>query len=154
MVNAIDKNCVVLFLDFDGVLHSRGGATAGERFSKRPMLEALLRESDLQHVVIVIASTWREVYPLRELASIFSNDIRPRIIDTTPTLSDTTSDYLRYREIREWLNLHSTVSRWVALDDAVEDFPHSKRGNLIFTNPDIGLESGVISRLRDMLKSS
>lgn len=153
-MNNIDKNCVVLFLDFDGVLHACGGAIAGERFSKKPMLEALLRESDLRHVVVVISSTWREVYPLRKLASIFSDDIRPRIIDVTPTLFDTASDYLRYREIREWLNLHPDVSRWVVLDDAMEDFPHSKRGNVIFTNPDIGLEGAVVSKLRVLLKSN
>lgn len=152
---AIEKfDCVVLFLDFDGVLHPRGGATAGKRFSKIPLLESLLREPGLEHVVIVIASTWREAYSLKSLTSVFSDDIRPRIIDTTPILNEFVSDYLRYREIREWLSSHPEVSRWAALDDAVGDFPQNNLSNVVFTNPDIGLEEFGISELRRVLEQA
>lgn len=144
----------VLFLDFDGVLHPRGGAVAGERFCKKAMLEGLLREPDLQHVLIVISSTWREVYPLRRLAQIFSDDIRHRVIDTTPVLGGDAPDFLRYREIRAWLNLHPAVSRWVALDDAVDDFPHGLRASGISTNPDVGLGDLELSKLRARLTAS
>ncbi len=148
----VSSENVVLFLDFDGVLHPRGGAAAGERFSKRPFLEALLRESCLQHVVIVISSTWREAYSLKSLVGVFSEDIQPRVIGATPILDDSATDYLRYREIREWLNKHPVISRWVALDDAVEDFPHGRRMNVVFTDPDVGLEQEAINSLRRLLE--
>lgn len=148
----VSSKSVVLFLDFDGVLHPRGGAAAGERFSKRPFLEALLRESSLQHVVIVISSTWREAYPLKSLVGVFSEDIQPKVIGATPILGDSTTEYLRYREIREWLNNHPVISRWVALDDAAEDFPHGKRTNVVFTDPDVGLERETINSLRRLLE--
>lgn len=143
---------VVLFLDFDGVLHPRGGAAAGDRFSKRDALEALLREPDMLHVVIVISSTWREAYSLKSLAGMFAEDIRPRIIDVTPMLDAGATDYSRYREIKAWLRDHPEISQWVALDDAIEDFPYGKRMNVIFTDPDIGLEQESIDLLRGLLR--
>lgn len=141
----------VLFLDFDGVLHPTGGESSGARFAKRPLLETLLREPDLCHVEIVISSTWREAYPLKQLVSIFSEDIRPRIIGATPTLADVAPRYLRYREIKSWLAAHPAINYWAALDDAIDDFPSDKRANVVFTNPAIGLEYDHLILLRRLL---
>jgi hypothetical protein len=52
---------VILFLDFDGVLHPEGEAhihDGGADFCFLPRLEALLRE--FPEVKIVISSAWRE----------------------------------------------------------------------------------------------
>lgn len=141
----------VLFLDFDGVLHPTGGESSGARFAKRPLLENLLREPDLCHVEIVISSTWREAYPLKQLISVFSEDIRPRIIGATPTLVDSVARHLRYREIKSWLVAHPEIDYWAALDDAIDDFPSDKRANVVFTNPAIGLEYDHLILLRRLL---
>lgn len=148
---AINSDSVVLFLDFDGVLHPRGGAMAGERFSKKSMLEGLLREPALLHILVVISSTWREAYPLKSLISIFSEDIQPRIIGAAPILNDIDSAYQRYREIKAWLSHHPEVSRWVALDDAAGDFPQGRGLSGVFTDPDVGLENSDIDSLRRLL---
>ena len=141
----------VLFLDFDGVLHPSGGESSGARFAKRPLLETLLREPDLCHVEIVISSTWREAYPLKQLVSVFSEDIRPRIIGVTPTLDDGAISHQRYREIKNWLVAHPEIVYWAALDDAIDDFPSEKRTNVVFTNPAIGLEYDHLILLRRLL---
>jgi hypothetical protein len=148
----INSDSVVLFLDFDGVLHPRGGALAGERFSKKSMLEELLREPALLHILLVISSTWREAYPLKSLVSIFSEDIQPRIIGATPILNDIDAAYQRYREIKAWLIRHPEVNRWVALDDAAGDFPQDGRLSSVFTDPDIGLKNSDIDSLRRLLE--
>lgn len=142
----------ILFLDFDGVLHPAGGAAADERFSRLPLLEALLREPEFQQVAVVIASTWREAYSLTSLARYFAEDIRPRIIGVTPTLEDDNDDeFLRYREIRAWLNHHPEVQRWAVLDDAVDEFPPGKRASVVFTRPLVGLQGDGIEALRRLL---
>ena len=141
----------MLFLDFDGVLHPSGGESSGARFSRRPLLETLLREPDLCHVEIVISSTWREAYPLKQLISFFSEDIRPRIIGVNPTLVDVAPRHLRYREIKSWLVAYPEIGHWAALDDAVDDFPSDRRANVVFTNPAIGLEHEHVILLRRLL---
>lgn len=71
---------MLLFLDFDGVLHPRA---AGENlFVHIPRIERVL--SDFPAVQVVISSSWREVTPLHELQAIFSEGMRLRIIGTTP----------------------------------------------------------------------
>jgi hypothetical protein len=44
---------MILFLDFDGVLHPKGGG--GPRCTKMALLEALLREPVATHVEIVVS---------------------------------------------------------------------------------------------------
>lgn len=141
----------VLFLDFDGVLHPKGGVGVDARLSRLPLLAALLAEPAMAHVGVVIASTWREAYSLAKLRGLFPATLQSRILDVTPQLDDVDSDYLRYREIRAWLNRHPQVNRWAALDDAEDEFPPGKRGNAIFTNPSIGLTEEDLLSLRQCL---
>ena len=141
----------ILFLDFDGVLHPVGGASSAGLFCRLPLLESLLREPELLQVSIVITSTWRQVYPLDRLLALFSLDIRPRVIDTTPVHKDEDSNFVRYREICAWLEIHPEVKRWVIVDDAESQFPSDKRANLVCTDPWIGLEIESLHALRQRL---
>ena len=143
---------VILFLDFDGVLHPVGGVQSGERFSRLPMLEALLRETAFRDVHIVISSTWREAFPMARLAEAFAADLRPRILGGTPVLDDYDGDHARYAEIRAWLDAHPDVISWVALDDGIGAFPTHQRKNAVFTDPQIGLNEESLARLRKMLE--
>jgi len=75
---------VILFLDFDGVLHPEGEdhiLNGGIDFCFLPRLEALLRE--FPHVKIVISSSWREQLRYETLLKPFSSDIRARILGAT-----------------------------------------------------------------------
>jgi len=119
---------MILFLDFDGVLHPEydGRAVPGEMaFCHLPRFEAVMR--DFPDVEIVISSMWRYHLPLEVLRERFSEDIRTRIIDTTPLVEREDPKYLPARregEILQWLAEHNRhADDWIALDDATWQFP-------------------------------
>ncbi|WP_019140806.1 HAD domain-containing protein [Noviherbaspirillum massiliense] len=105
---------MILFLDFDGVLHpfSRpdGPLTLVPRF------ERFMRQHP--EVKIVVSSAWREVYELEELQSFFSADIAERIIDATPILDSALHEHVREKEILAWLEANGRRhEEWAAIDD-------------------------------------
>ncbi len=144
------KAGAILFLDFDGVLHPKGAGGAHEHFSRRPLLEELLLEAACAEVQVVVTSTWREAYSLAKLRGFFGAALQPRIIDRTPALDDLDSDFLRYREIRAWLNRHPEAKRWCAVDDDREGFPENQ-ARVVFTDSATGLTPANIAALRKLL---
>lgn len=114
---------MILFLDFDGVLHSfLAPKDSSHLFENRDRLEGVLR--DHPNVQIVISSTWRENHSLEELAALFSLDIRSRIVGVLPVIeirSLADMENIRFKEISLYLNGRS--DRWVALDDDLDLFP-------------------------------
>lgn len=128
-----------------------GGAAAGTRLSQLPLLAELLREPGLAHVQVVIASTWREMYPVTRLKKIFPADLQPRIIDVTPVLDDYLTEHERYEEIRSWLDEHPDTTSWAALDDDREGFPPRAHRNAVFPDPIVGVMPGDIDALRKLL---
>lgn len=115
---------MILFLDFDGVLHPDGFKYPMKDFRYfhlLPRLESLLRLHP--HVRVVISSLWRLRMELPQLREIFSPDIRDRVIDITPLpLRFDDAVYIldfRGREIVRWLEANGGIDQpWVALDDA------------------------------------
>lgn len=115
---------MILFLDFDGVLHPDGfryPVKDFRYFHLLPRLESLLRIHP--QVRIVISSLWRLRMELPQLREIFSPDIRERVIDTTPLpLRYDDAIYIldfREREIVRWLEAHGGLDQpRVALNDA------------------------------------
>lgn len=114
---------LILFLDFDGVLHSDWDRPP-VLFSQLPLLEAVLREH--AHVNIVLSTSWRETDPLEELQKPFSEDLRQRVIGSTPVLNPITRaryPYLlspseRQSECEAWLIENRTAQHpWIAIDD-------------------------------------
>lgn len=113
---------MLLFLDFDGVLHPFLARSSADAFCYLPRLEAVLR--DFPAVRVVIASTQRERTPLWFLLEQFSADIAARIVGATPVMeirdaSDVAGS--RYREIRAYLG--DSGASWLALDDDATLFP-------------------------------
>lgn len=98
---------MILFLDFDGVLHPQYDAEptpVSEIFCHLPRFESVMR--DFPSVEIVISSTWCIQFSLDELRSRFSPDIAARIIDGTPKIKCADGDYLpSRREVRYWNGL-------------------------------------------------
>jgi hypothetical protein len=141
----------VLFLDFDGVLHPAGAHRNRGDLSRLPLLEAMLREPAHASVAVVISSTWRHVHSIAQLRSLFSEDIRARILDITPMPDEYDSEHERYEEIKAWLDHHAQVTSWAALDDDVEGFPAHRRKNVVFTDPNTGLSNANLESLRRLL---
>ncbi len=141
---------MLIFLDFDGVLHGYGE----NRFQHLPAFETILREKPL--VEVVFSTSWREHYDLERLRSFFSADIQPRLIDATPLLDVNLEppyvDFVRHKEILLWLERRNLSDRqWLALDDDYREFPPDCE-ELIICNPRYGLgESVVIEELKRRL---
>lgn len=113
---------MILFLDFDGVLHPFLARFSSDAFCHLPRLEKVLRE--FPAVQIVIASTLRESVPLAFLVQRFSPDIAVRIVGVTPILvihdaGDVAGS--RHREILAYLR--GSGADWLALDDDASLFP-------------------------------
>lgn len=123
----------VLFLDFDGVLHSEPSLPK-EAFTQLPLIEAVLR--DFPAVDIVISSTWRldwmgdaDAVAVAQLRRHFSPDIAPRVVGVTPFLGRLQENgldalpYTRELECCAWLRSNRPPhTPWLALDDRDEWF--------------------------------
>lgn len=115
-----------LMLDFDGVVHPafpRADFSDAENqyFSFLPQLEAVLRAHP--RVAVVVTSSWRHSRPLEVLRAFFSEDLRERVVGSTPDVPqapgrDDTGT--RLNEVRAWLAAQGmTDVPWVALDDVL-----------------------------------
>ena len=120
---------MIVFLDFDGVLHPEYTDNTADLFSRLPLVEDVLRE--FPRAEIVISSAWRlnwrdpSVATL-ELRKHFSEDIAPRVMGVTPNYihldrknaPDGLYLYQRQWECVMWLRAHRPAGTpWVALDD-------------------------------------
>lgn len=138
---------MILFLDFDGVLHPFERPNGV--FSLLPDFERVMRE--LGDVDIVISSTWREAHTLDELRSLFSPDMQERIIDVTPVFSDPDHPYIREAEIAAWLREAGREDEtWAAIDDTEWLFSPRCR-NLVLVDTDVGFDEEVERELRGRL---
>lgn len=120
---------MIVFLDFDGVLHPEITDNKADLFSRLPLVEDVLRE--FPRAEIVISSAWRLNWPHQTLATLelrnhFSDDIAPRVIGVTPNYihldrkkaPDGLYLYPRQWECEMWLRAHRPPGTpWVALDD-------------------------------------
>lgn len=121
---------MILFLDFDGVLHPffprpDRSDEDNQLFSYLPRLEAVLREYvDWQ---IVIASSWRENRPWEKVIQPFSQDIAARIVGGTPVIKAKEPPYPQYPRYDEVLAYLATndlgEATWIALDDDPRLYP-------------------------------
>lgn len=106
----------VIFLDFDGVLHSHSGPTCA-LFYFLPRLEAVLR--DYPDARVVISSSWGERRSVEELRAFFSPDIQPRIVDKVRTgLTRMYGNGERADACRRFCRRHKLrAGDWLAIDD-------------------------------------
>lgn len=149
---------MILFLDFDGVLHPQyedQPVPADVAFCHLPQFEAVMRE--FPAVEIVISSTWREQFSLANLRSRFSPDIEIRIIGTTLLPKDQVAPRLVERcewEIVTWLTVQGRSNEpWIALDDAAWQFKHH-RNHLVGCTGYVGLDANAELRLRAALMNA
>lgn len=111
---------VILFLDFDGVLHSDN--MNSPQFEFLPIFEAFLRDNP--NVGIVVSSSWRMDRPMAAIRSVFSSDVRHRVLAATPILPDGFADGGRWGEIILFMGENGLDGvPFVALDDDRRLFP-------------------------------
>jgi hypothetical protein len=138
---------MILFLDFDGVLHP---APSPECFDRGCMshLEAVLQE--YPQLDIVITSSWRELKSIEELKGFLGSVIGSRVISTTPVIDDPFIKFVRYYEVQEYLRFNDLFhTPWIALDDEIGNYPENSP--VIFTNYRTGLTMEDAIKLRAMI---
>jgi hypothetical protein len=141
---------ILLFIDFDGVLHPVHSDRA-DHFCMLKNFESVIREFPV--VRIVISSTWRQAYSLTHLKSLFSSDVAARIIGKTPDCEDSSDEHIRFKEIRQYLNQPSMLAmKWIAVDDAEFEFPESCQ-NVLLCDPQRGFDNEIAGKLRARLQS-
>jgi hypothetical protein len=154
---------VIIFLDFDGVLHPENVKSQEPLLCRLPLVEEVLRE--FPQVQIVISSTWRlrwqdpEVAG-QEMCKHFSADIALRVTGVTPTClgldwraaPDGLFLYPRQWECETWLRAHRPPGTpWLALDDRAYWFrPFCK--SLMIVNRDTGFVAANAEELRERLR--
>lgn len=142
---------VILFLDFDGVLHTpnvllrrcspadrrfllddekrfitrnyqRIVAADGKLFTHADRLALILDTVNLD-IHVVISSSWRTHFSLERMASFLPARIQHRVVGMTPVLDPANPDGMRRLECETWLNMRGMACcPWLALDDMPELF--------------------------------
>ncbi len=139
---------VILFLDFDGVLHPILSSHE-KQFSQLSLFEGTIRQYD--SIEIVISSNWRYQYTFDELQAFFSVDIQRKIVGCTRDVMQSKAKS-RYAEIIDYLTYtHQMHSLWIALDDAKSEFPENLP-NYIYCKPRVGFDENAASVLATLLK--
>jgi hypothetical protein len=150
---------MILFLDFDGVLHPdaaylvKGRPTLrgdGELFMWTPLLTDLL--ADFPAVQIVLSTSWARELSFSRARRWLPEPIRARVIGSTwhssmafhpdgfrvPTGLTWWDTATRYQQIKRYAD-RAGLADWVALDDQPEGWGADDRDKLVHTCGDTGL---------------
>lgn len=115
---------MLIFLDFDGVLHPTGKDKNKEVFACIMPLWKILRSCS--DVNVVFTTSWRDIYKLDEMVEFVTygggEDLASRFIGSTPNLEGGGYYGRRDLEIEQWLSDNNYSGQWLAIDDMPEIF--------------------------------
>jgi len=151
------RNRMILFLDFDGVLHPFPMGPTDSHLSATSALWKILDR--IPEASVVITSTWRERYSFQELVELLiahgGERFASRFIGVTPIMESAT-DYvpgMRQREIESWLAANEAgQQRYVILDD-IEEYFDSACKNLYLVDGVTGLTEDDVESVELWFKS-
>jgi len=148
------ENQLILFLDYDGVLHPDPCPDAARLFENAERLARVLEE--FPEVGIVLSTSWRNVRSETELLEPLPEILRHRVLGVTPNFSEFSAaaariPYQRHAECEQWLQMHEMASSpWWALDDRPSWFaPYCE--NLIECDANRGFDDRVSACLSSAL---
>jgi hypothetical protein len=167
---------MILFLDFDGVLHPdaaflvKGRPTLkaeGELFMWAPLLVDVL--ADFPEAQIVLSTSWARELSFSRARRWLPEALRSRVIGATwhSTMSFTREGFrslgtswdetTRYQQIKRYV-VRAGISNWVAIDDQPEGWGADDLDKLVHTNSETGIADPVAlalleSRLDGLRKS-
>jgi hypothetical protein len=98
---------------------------------------------------VVVSSSWRFHYPIKEILSRLPNELKSLVVGFTPEIEP--GRHQRFREIQTYLRLSRMGSDWRALDDALSEFPDGCP-QLIVCNGRVGIDRDSAAQLRKWLK--
>lgn len=135
---------LLLFLDFDGVLH--GWNT--KIFSRLEAFENFLR--DHKHIRVVFSTSWRESHTFEKLTEYFAEDVRAQFLGSTKILQVKWPPYIKHErhvECVEFMTSLGYTGNWIAIDDA-DDLFEPECENLFLVNGSFGLDEKAVECLR------
>ena len=146
---------MIVFLDFDGVLHPDPCTDAARLFENAPRLAFAL--GDFPQVGVVLSTCWRHSKPYEQLLAVLPAALHQRIIGMTPNFCDFVSStplipYPREAECMHWLHKNRLQDEgWIALDDRPSWFsPYCE--NLITCDPRSGFDEAASAHLCSALR--
>lgn len=136
----------ILFLDFDGVLHPNAAAPVDRWSGLPPLLDLLGQWPDCD---VVMASSWRHHGSWDEVLASLPTALADRLQGCTglPHIGP----LARYREILDFWGFHGQGRPWIALDDAVWEFPSGCR-QLIPCDGAVGAQAAQLGELERRLQ--
>ena len=140
-----------IFLDFDGVLKPVAQGNTPNIFNRDCLdtFENVVRLHD--NIKIVISSTWKLVYSLKNIRLLFSEDIQPLVVGMTPDSYGQITPYERHKEVLAYLKQNNDEDcNWVAIDDDPEHYP--KECTVILTDSYIGFTHTSALELSEVLE--
>jgi hypothetical protein len=153
-VDKDDRRRVIVFLDFDGVLHGTGMIHEID-FSADTIV---LPPACFQHVAalasaldpfpdvkIVVSSSWRTLYELESLRLLLG-PLGPRVIETTGR-----NERTRFGEIESYLSRRRPCD-WLAIDDDDWGWPADLRDHLVRPDHTVGLSGGDLQQVQERLR--
>jgi len=142
---------LILFLDFDGVLHPDPCFDPLRLFEQVPRLATVLAE--FPETDLVLSTNWRSQKSPEQLIDLLGAVVARRVVGATPHFSSFAAParllpYPRHAECMQWLAENEAAQReWIALDDRASMFaPDCDR--LIECNSARGLDESSAGRLR------
>lgn len=143
---------MILFLDYDGVLHPDPCTEARRLFENAPRLAEVL--ADFPEVGVVLSTSWRHAHSEEETLGGLPATLRERVLGKTPRYSDfvvARHPYHRHAECEQWLRDQGmTASPWWALDDRADWFaPYCE--NLLHCHAECGFDDAMGRRLSTAL---
>ena len=140
-----------IFLDFDGALKPLTQGNTPNVFNRDCLdaFENVVRLHD--NIKIVISSTWKLVYSLKNIRLLFSEDIQPLVVGMTPDSYGQITPYERHKEVLAYLKQNNIDDcNWVAIDDDPEHYP--KKCTVILTESSIGFNHTSALELREIFE--
>jgi len=140
-------NKFVVFLDFDGVLHSYKDLRANLEF-RLDILERLESFCETHHLDIVISSSWKHHHSLGQMKEYLTPVSPKRIIDITPILP---VDH-RAEEIGQWLRDNGEdIKGFVILDDVDEGLSEAFPKEFVKVDSNKALTGTEFTKMKEIL---
>lgn len=156
---------MIIFLDFDGVLHPdaaflvKGRPTLkaeGELFMWAPLLVDVL--ANFPEAQIVLSTSWARELSFNRARRWLPEELRSRVIGSTwhsamsfkregfRSLATSWDEATRYQQIKRYAG-RAGLTYWVAIDDQPEGWGADDLGKLVHTNSETGLSDPVVPAL-------
>lgn len=157
----------VVILDADGCLHPADvrlhqgrvpvfgpGLDGHYLFENTGLLADMLEPHP--DVRIILSTSWVQVFGYQQTLAMLPQELRARVIGSCfdpqrhgPGYAQMARGYQVLQEVQR-----RGLTRWVALDDDARDWPEEAAGNLIVTDPVLGIAGPCRKRLERWLRET